>query len=378
MSAYIENNPLEVVEPSALEVVERASTDIQIATARKYPRQLTQVKNKMLSLATLDQETAASCFYTLPARKGGDSKPIQGPSARMAEIALASYGHIRAGARVIGNDGKVLVAQGVVHDLENNVCISIETRRRITTKTGQKFSDDMQVVAGNAACSIALRNATFKVVPFALVKPIYEQAKKLAIGDAKSLVQRRAVAIEYFVKMGVPKERIFAALSVKGIEDVTLEHLEILTGFKTAISDGDVSIDEAFPDPKKIEPTAAGEKLAATLGGAAQQQQQQADTPPPADGSANTETQPATEESPAPADAEKDTSVDAPEEGRDEIVSALQTLMLDHGVSESKLFDYAKRAKLVPNDVLDVWELTTETLAKLRYAVPTLGKKGGK
>ena len=54
---------LEVIAPSALESIERANVDIQISTARKYPRKLGIVKQRMLNLATLDEETAASCFY---------------------------------------------------------------------------------------------------------------------------------------------------------------------------------------------------------------------------------------------------------------------------------------------------------------------------
>jgi hypothetical protein len=240
---------LEVVAPSALESMERAAIDSQVATAKKYPRSLSTVKAKMLSFATLDTETAAGCFFTLPGRKGGDGKPIQGPSIRMAEIAISTYQNLRAGARVINDDGKIITAQGVCHDLENNVCISVEVKRRVTTKDGRRYSDDMVVMTGNAACSIALRNATFRVVPLALVKPIYEAAKKVAIGDAKTLVTRRADAMAHFTKMGVDKARIFAALGVKALEDVQLEHLEILIGFANAIRDGDTTIDEAFPAP---------------------------------------------------------------------------------------------------------------------------------
>ena len=159
-----DSGQLEHVAPDALAVMERASIDSQVSTAKKYPRSLSMVKAKMLSFATLDQETAAGCFFTLPARKAGD-KPIQGPSIRMAEIALATYQNLRAGARVIADDGKVITAQGVCHDLENNVCISVEVKRRVTTREGRRYSDDMVVMTGNAACSIALRNATFRVVP---------------------------------------------------------------------------------------------------------------------------------------------------------------------------------------------------------------------
>lgn len=234
----------------------RAEVDIQIATARKYPRQLSLVKQRMLSFATLDEETAAGCFYTLPARKGGDGKPLQGPSIRLAEIAINSFQHIRAGSRIIADDGKFITAQGVVHDLENNVCVSIEVKRRVTGKDGRRYSDDMIATTGNAACSIALRNAAYRVIPLALVKPVYEAAKRLAIGDGKSLVQRRSACLAHFAKLGVPSEKIFAAVSVRSAEDIQLEHLETLMGFATAIKDGEVSIDEIFspkPEPAPAE-----------------------------------------------------------------------------------------------------------------------------
>ena len=237
--------------------MERASIDVQITTAKRYPRQLSAVKSQMLSFATLDVETAAGCFFTLPGRKGGDGKPIQGPSIRMAEIAISTFQNLRAGARVIADDGKVITAQGVCHDLQNNVCVTVEVKRRVTTKEGRRYSDDMVVMTGNAACSIALRNATFRVVPLALVKPIYEAAKRVAVGDAKTLVSRRADALAHFTKMGVTKEKVFAAVGGKALEDIGLEQLEILIGYANAIKEGDTSIDEIFNKVEDQPKTAA-------------------------------------------------------------------------------------------------------------------------
>ena len=250
-------NPLEVVAASALEQMERASIDVQITTAKRYPRQLSTVKQQMLSFATLDLETAAGCFFTLPGRKGGDGKPIQGPSIRMAEIAISTFQNLRAGARVIADDGKTITAQGVCHDLQNNVCVTVEVKRRVTTKEGRRYSDDMVVMTGNAACSIALRNATFRVVPLALVKPIYEAAKRVAVGDAKTLVTRRADALAHFTKMGVTKEKVFAAVGGKALEDIGLEQLEILIGYANAIKESDTTIDEVFNKIEETPKTAA-------------------------------------------------------------------------------------------------------------------------
>lgn len=241
---------LEIIQPSALESMERAQTDVQITTAKRFPRTLSTVKKNMMEFATLDEETAASCFYTLT-RKGRDgAKQIQGPSVRMAEIALSCYQNVRAGARIIANDGKTITAQGACHDLQNNVSVSVEVKRRITDKSGNAFSEDMQVVTGNAACAIALRNATFKVIPGALVNPVYEAAKKVAVGDATTLNARRAKCVDAFGKMGVSKEKLLAKLERKAVEDISLEDLETLIGLHTAIKSGDTTIDEQFSEPK--------------------------------------------------------------------------------------------------------------------------------
>lgn len=243
-----------ITDASALGQIERASIDIQIATARRYPRQLSLVKQRMLSFATLDEETAEGCFYTLPGRKGGDGKPLQGPSVRLAEIALSCYQHLRAASRIIEDDGKFITAQGAVHDLENNVFVSLEVKRRATNRQGQRFSDDMIATTGNAACSIALRNVVFKVIPMALIKPVYEAAKRLAIGDAKSLVQRRAGSIDHFAKMGITKEMVCETLGVRSVDDIQLDHIEILMGYATAIKDGDATVDEVFKAVHKPAP----------------------------------------------------------------------------------------------------------------------------
>lgn len=234
----------EFASPHAIELMERAQIDIQIATARKYPRQLAQIKANMISMATLDEETAEQCFFTL---KRGE-KLISGPSVRLAEIATACYGHIRAGARIIDNDGRTVTAQGVCHDLQNNVVIAMETKRRITDKNGKTYNDDMQIMTGNAAAAIAYRNAVFKVIPAALIKPAYEAARKVAIGNAQTLKQRRANAVDKFKALGVELATLLAYLGKTHIDEIGLPELEVLIGVFNGIKDGESSVDETFAE----------------------------------------------------------------------------------------------------------------------------------
>jgi hypothetical protein len=233
------------VNLSLTQLVSKAELDQAIATAHAYPRSVRKFRDTCLEMATLNEQVADECIYAVPRKEDGQTKMIEGPSARLAEIVVSAWGNCRAGARVIEEGREFITAQGVFHDLERNTAITFEVRRRITGKRG-RYSPDMIATTGNAACSIALRNAVFKGVPKAFWNDIYEAARKTAVGDAKTLANRRSDALAYFQKMGATPDKVFATLGVKGIEDVTLEHISMLAGLKNAIKDGELTVEEAF------------------------------------------------------------------------------------------------------------------------------------
>lgn len=228
--------------PDLAELVTRAEYDIQIATAQKYPRSVKQFLNNAREMVTLNESVASGCIYALPR----DGKNIEGPSARFAEIMLHAWGHCRAGARIVHEDGRFITAQGVCHDLQRNTLIAFEVRRRITGKSGARYSDDMIGVTGNAASSIALRNAILKVIPKAFWEPLYIEARKVVAGDSTTMANRRANALVELQKFGATKEMIMAKLGVKGVEDITVDHLVTLGGLMNAMRDGEVTVEEAF------------------------------------------------------------------------------------------------------------------------------------
>lgn len=248
MSVTQEQPEVVEVAPTMLVVEQqtRGEVDVQITTAKRYPRSVKTFIAQATELATLNEETAASCFYAIPR----DGKTVEGPSARLAELCASAWGHMRIQARVVSEDDRFVTARGEAWDVQNNVAIGYEVRRRITGKNAKKFSDDMVVVTSNAAASIALRNAVFKIIPSAFWRPIYLKCRQVAVGKAETLANRRATMLAWFQQAGVADPaRVFAVLgpNVKGIEDVTLEHMATLHGLATAIKDGDTSVDEAFP-----------------------------------------------------------------------------------------------------------------------------------
>lgn len=256
----MEEGKQEVMEisPSALSVITQSEIDTQISTAKKYPRSIAKFRQDALSMATQDTQIAGSCFYKLKRKsKDGADSIIEGPSVRLAEIVASAWGNLRYGARIIDENAKTIVAQGCAYDLEKNIATTIEVSRRITTSKGFRYSDDMIQVTKNAGCAIALRNAIFKVVPFTYAKYIYEQAKKTAVGDVKTLNERRQNMIEAFGKMGVSLEQILQNLNKPSKEDIGLSEIEDLLGVFTAIKDGDTTIDEQFGGKKSGKPEVA-------------------------------------------------------------------------------------------------------------------------
>jgi hypothetical protein len=221
-----------------------AMIDIQIATARQYPRSIKRFLSNATTMATLTPEIAAGCCYAKPVGKDF----VRGPSVRLAEIVYQNWGHLEAGARVIEQDARFLVAQGYCFDLETNVRNSVEVKRRITDRNGRTYSDDMIVNTANAACSIAFRNAIFRVVPRVLVDQIMARCNEVSRGGM-SVAELRVKTLAHFASLAVSPARIFARLGVAGREDITLDHVDTLRGIATAIQDGEIKVDDAFPEP---------------------------------------------------------------------------------------------------------------------------------
>lgn len=244
-TAELVNDDLEqeiedISQSTQMAALQRIEIDMQISTAKQYPRSIKKFLNEARQMVSLTEEIAGECTYMLP--RGG--KKLMGPSARFAEIVASAWGNCRAAARIVEEQDRFVVAQGVFNDVERNVAITYEVRRRITNKDGGRYNDDMIGVASNAACSIAMRNAVLKGIPKAFWKSLHDEAMKTAKGDAATLTQRRDAMVKAFGDIGVSEKELFALIEVPGREDVTLDHILELKSIYTAIRDGDTTVDQ--------------------------------------------------------------------------------------------------------------------------------------
>lgn len=237
-----QNQPITVQQPTMIAAIDRAEIDMQVSTAKQFPRDIQASLNRIKTIATLDTEAAADCFYVL-SRQG---TRIEGVSVRLAEIIAGAWGNLRVQTRIIGNDGKTITAQGVCHDLESNFAVCVEVKRRITDRHGNTYSEDMQVTTGNAASAIAFRNAVLKVVPKAVTARVVNDIKEVAMGRALDLESSRTKMIDYFAKLGVTKAEILSYLGVSKVEKIDQAMVFELRGVANALKEGTTTVQETF------------------------------------------------------------------------------------------------------------------------------------
>lgn len=222
---------------------EKAAIDIQVSTARAFPRNMKLALDNAIFTATMDIETASSCIYSVP-RAG---KAITGPSVHLARIIVQNWGNFRAETKVIEEGAKYVTSEAVAWDLETNVAIKVTVKRPITTSSGKRMSDDMVGVTGNAANAIALRNAVFNVVPKAVTNKVYEASQKMIVGDDANFNKRVSDVLAGYKKVyGKEAEEVLTLVGKKSIEQLTKADLVVLIGVAQALKDGEATADLVF------------------------------------------------------------------------------------------------------------------------------------
>lgn len=258
----MENELIETTEVADLSVIyrhDKAAIDVQISTAKAYPRSIKRATENAIAIVTMDRETAETCNYSLPRGK----KPISGPSVHLAKILAQQWGNMRIKARVVDTDATHVHSEAVCWDLETNLAIEVTVKRSImqhvyedrdgkSVKTGKmiRMNEDMITVTGNAANSISLRNAIFTVIPTAVWKKAYNAAKQMITGDISDknkLIARRKQVLDGFKETyGISEREILLAIGKAALDHIDGDDLVILIGIAQSIKDGDTTVEMAF------------------------------------------------------------------------------------------------------------------------------------
>jgi len=258
-----ENTELSVIETEINGLAylqDKATIDVQVSTAKLYPRNIKRSTDNAIAIATMDVETAATCTYSVP--RGG--KALTGPSIHLAKIIAQTWGNMRTETRVTEVDSKTLTSQAFAFDLESNLAMKFEVKRSIITKFG-RMNDDMIAVTGRAANSIALREAILSVVPKAVTNKVYKAAMQTITGDISDetkLIKKRKQVIDALVQTySVTEAEILNTIGKAAIDHIGADELVVLIGIGTAIKDGDTTVDQAFKGVKSGTKTGAAKDL---------------------------------------------------------------------------------------------------------------------
>jgi hypothetical protein len=239
----------------------KAEIDLQIATAHAYPRSMANAIRNIISLATHDTAAATECIYALPR----DGKAVTGPSIRLAELIFQQWGNNRVASRIVAVDRKegFVEAEALYHDLETNSASGDRVRRSIKGKSGKLFSPDMIIVTGNAARSIAKRNAILSGIPRPIWRQAFEKAQAAVKGDEKTLGARRIALLEAFGALGIKPATVFQLARVGGDVDIGLDQFVVLSGLYTALRNGEATVEDLLATsgaPAKTLSSAFGDK----------------------------------------------------------------------------------------------------------------------
>ncbi|MFW5886632.1 MAG: hypothetical protein ACOCUL_02630 [Bacteroidota bacterium] len=244
------NDSLKITEILPSEVNEQLF-DTQIATAKKYPRNINKFLENAKITVTISEATASTCMYALP-RAG---KKIPGPSVHLARIVAQLYGNMRVQVKA-GEIGSTFVtASAIAFDLETNYGLQVDSRRKITDRNGKRYNEDMINTTMLAAMAIAERNAIFKVIPKLYIDEVYGAAQRKITGDLSSEEQmglKRKEMVAYFEKQFSVKENdLLELLGKQTLNQVTADDIVTVKGLIQSLKDGETTIEEQFPRLKK-------------------------------------------------------------------------------------------------------------------------------
>ena len=255
---------IDAVGIEVFEAQERAAIDTQVATAKRYPRNLRRVLDNSVVIVTMSKETAKSCRYAKPV----GTSTINGASVHLARIICQQYGNIRVQQRIKSIDAKSIVAEAVAFDMETNYAVCVEARRSIIGKNGQRYSESVIETNAMAILAIAERNAILKVIPKSLVDYVYNEAFKCAYGelsdDTKLLKEREKIYNEFKNKYNILEDDVNKIAGVKTKEAIKPENIADLVGVLQCLQDKEITVEDIIKKHEK--PTPEQQAAAAKIG----------------------------------------------------------------------------------------------------------------
>ena len=222
---------------------EAESIRVAIATAKYFPRNLSEVEDKVIKNCQRKRfaENAEFCFP-----RGG--KDIKGATIKLVEAVAQSFGNIQSDIKELKRYSDYSECETYAWDVENNVKVSREfsVPHYRDTKSGRnRLTDDRDIreMIFNYG-SRNLRACLERVIPRDFIDLALDECKKTLNSDTTPLGDRIAKCKDKFREFdGVDVTFLENLLGVKS-DKWTNSHLKTLTGYYAALKDGDTTVDE--------------------------------------------------------------------------------------------------------------------------------------
>lgn len=240
---------VEIVKQNEQELAseQSAMVDIQVSTAKKYPRDMQKVANDIFSSIVSDRRIAKECFYAI--KKEG--KIIHGGTIRLAEIVAHEMGNLRIQGKIVSKNRNTVVLEGIAWDLEKNIAYSSQVEKSIKYKDGNRYGDSMITLVTNAGLSIAIRNVIFKVFPTAMLNTLQGKIKSSFFKtkrDKQDVIDKSVILLE---KKGISKTTILKFFNKSSFDDFSTDNTFDLQGICMGIEFGDFTAREVFDKVSK-------------------------------------------------------------------------------------------------------------------------------
>jgi hypothetical protein len=233
--------PAAAAQPEIVTYLEKAAVDVQVATAKAYPRDRQKAMQAIVAEAMMDSE---SMVYTLRYRdrESGETKVVKGPSIRLAEIIMQNWGNLRVWATVIESRPEYIRARGSAWDVQTNAWGNEEVIVPTLDRHGKPLHDRLRIIYQQVAISKALRNAILRVIPRSVVNTVMQAIERQQPVTPKAIAGIR----DWLRRVGVSEATACRVVGAQSLDNLTPAQLSTLRGIYAAIRDGEMTVEEAF------------------------------------------------------------------------------------------------------------------------------------
>jgi len=251
VQAEVIQGPGEVLVAQGMSIV-RLENNTQMQVALQRPRDESKILAAALKELDVYPSMAEEALYIKPVGKNAETQKMsyaEGLSIRTAESLANRWSNSSFGCEIVSEDDFTVQLAGVFLDYENNTRHVVVGRVAKSFKTRQgkivKRGPDQLELAVKAEQSKVLREVILRSLPAGLKKEYEFKVRSILKGG--KIENRKQSIVARFEELGIDLETLENGRGKKLAEWVH-EDIVVLLGIATAMRDGELTKEGAFPE----------------------------------------------------------------------------------------------------------------------------------